>query len=334
MPCLSTVFITMASLASPGPIPGMSPIHLVDKHTSQRYRPLREWPYILPGLDVMGEAPMDAYLKANQETWDAWTRYHVGSKFYDVEGFKAGKKTLDPIALAGPGDVTGKSLLHLQCHFGKDTISWARLGAHATGVDFSEEAIKAARALANEMGVAATFIHSNLYDLPQNLVGQFDVVFTSHGVLGWLPDLEGWARVIAHFLRPGGIFYIVEAHPVALLFDERRKDAELRLLYPYFQGPDPLREEESGSYAAPDAPIRSVTYQWIHPMADIIGSLLRAGLRITAFEEYPFVAWAIFPWMERRADRWWQLPPGKESIPLMFSLKAMKETHQREIEPE
>jgi SAM-dependent methyltransferase len=271
------------------------------------------------------------YLKANQETWNTWTRYHVESKFYDVDRFKAGAKTLDPIALAGPGDVTGKSLLHLQCHFGIDTLLWARLGAQVTGVDFSEEAIKAARALASELGIAATFIHSDLYDLPQHLSGQFDVVFTSHGVLCWLPDLEPWARVIAHFLKPGGIFYIVEGHPVALLFDERREGAELRLFYPYFQGRDPVRAEERGSYAVPDAPIHRVTYQWIHPMAEIIGSLLRAGLRITAFEEYPFAAWAMFPWMERRADRWWQLPPGRESIPLMFSLKATKEMDQREI---
>jgi SAM-dependent methyltransferase len=272
---------------------------------------------------------MDDYLKANQETWDTWTRYHITSKFYDVERFKAGGKAggkvLHPTTLAGPGDVTGKSLLHLQCHFGIDTISWAYRGAIVTGIDFSEEAINAARALSQEMGIQATFIQSDLYDLPQNLTGQFDVVFTSHGVLGWLPDLERWAQVIAHFLKPGGIFYIVEGHPFALLFDERRQDAELRLAYRYFQGSEPLREEEDGSYAVPDAPIRSVTYAWIHPLADIIGSLIRAGLRVDSFEEYPFVAWAMFPWMERREDGFWQLPPGRGSIPLMFSLKARKE---------
>jgi len=197
---------------------------------------------------------MDEYLKTNQETWDTWTRYHLGSKFYDIEGFKAGTTTLDPIVLAGPGDVTGKSLLHLQCHFGLDTLKWARRGAIVTGINFSEEGIKAARALAAKVGIPANFIQCNLYDLPQHLTGQFDVVFTSHGVLAWLPDLERWAQVIAHFLKPGGIFYIVEAHPVALLFDENREDREFRLLYPYFQGTEPLRIEENGCYAVPEAP--------------------------------------------------------------------------------
>jgi SAM-dependent methyltransferase len=268
---------------------------------------------------------MNEYLNVNRETWNTWTRLNYASAFYDVEGFKAGRMTLDPITLAGPGDVTGKSLLHLQCHFGMDTMSWARQGAAVTGVDFSEDAITTACALAEELRIPATFIQSNLYDLPQHLTGQFDVIFTSYGVLTWLPDLDRWGQIITHFLKPGGIFSIVEVHPIALLFDERRQDAELRLTYPYFQGPEPLREEKQGSYAAPDAPIHSVTYVWIHPLAEIIGSLLRAGLRITAFEEYPFLAWAFFPWMERRADGFWHLPAEREGIPLMFSLKATKD---------
>ena len=267
---------------------------------------------------------MDSYLAANQALWDSWTPYHVTSPLYNVTAFKQGRDTLHPITLAGPGDVRGKSLLHLQCHFGLDTLSWARRGAIVTGVDFSEVAIKAARELAAEVHLPATFIHSNLYDLPQHLSGQFDIVFTSQGVLHWLPDLESWAQIIAHLLKPGGIFYIVEVHPVALLFDERRTDAELRLRDPYFPGPDPLREEEQGSYAAPDAPIQSVFYTWLHPLADIIGSLLRAGLYLTSFDEYPFMAWAFFPWMERRDDDMWQFPAGKRDLPLMFSLRAVK----------
>ena len=276
---------------------------------------------------------MDESLKANRELWNTWTRVNLESPLYNVEAFASGRSAtdLDPIARAGPGDVRGKSLLHLQCHFGMDTIRWAWHGATVTGADFSEEAITAARALAGRMGVPARFIHSDLYELPSKLDGRFDVVFTSHGVLGWLPDLERWARVIAPFLAPGGIFYIVEVHPVVLLFNDRLKAPELRLLYPYFHGPEPFRAEHDGCYADPDAPIKSVEHVWLHTMSDIIGSLIRAGLRIESFEEYPFLGWRFFPWMERGADGWWRLPSheglplGQGSLPLMFSLKARKD---------
>jgi SAM-dependent methyltransferase len=268
---------------------------------------------------------VDPYLAANQALWNQWTPWHVRSTFYDVEGFKAGQDRLDPIEVAGLGDVSGKSLLHLQCHFGLATLSWARRGATVAGADFSLEAITAARALAREMCLAATFVHSDLYELPQHLTGQFDMVFTSHGGLGWLPDLDGWARVIAHCLRPGGRFFIVEVHPVVLMFDEQRQDTALRLRYPYFHQSAPLQAEEKGSYAVPDAPVQGVAYYWFHSLAEIFGALLGAGLRLTSFAEYPFMGWAYFPWMECRNDGWWYLPPGKGELPLMFSLSATKD---------
>jgi SAM-dependent methyltransferase len=272
---------------------------------------------------------MDSYREANRGLWDAWTRINLASPMYDVEAFAAGGgRDLDPIARAGPGDVRGKSLLHLQCHFGMDTIRWARHGATVTGVDFSAEAIAAARALAARMAVPARFVHSDLYELPGALDGRFDVVFTSHGVLGWLPDLEGWARLIARYLVPGGTFFIVEAHPVLMCFDDRAAEPALRLLYPYFHGPEPIREEHAGCYSDPHAPMTSVEHVWLHPLSTVVGSLLRAGLRIEAFEEYPFLSWRFFPWMEQGADGWWRLPAdrrlpqGPGSLPLMFSLKA------------
>jgi SAM-dependent methyltransferase len=275
---------------------------------------------------------MDEYVEANRQLWDSWTGINLRSSLYGVEGFAAGHgRDLDPIDRAGPGDVRGKSLLHLQCHFGMDTIRWAGHGAMVTGVDFSPEAIAAARALAARMGVPATFVHSDVYELPSALDARFDVVFTSHGVLNWLPDLERWARVIAHFLVPGGIFYIVEIHPIVLLFNDRLKEPDLRLLYPYFHGPAPIREEHDGCYAAPDAPIRSVEHVWLHTMSDIIGALLRAGLRIESFEEYPFLSWRFFPWMAQGADGRWRLPEheglplGPGSLPLMFSLRATRD---------
>ena len=267
---------------------------------------------------------MDTFLTANRALWNRWTPFHIASRFYDVEGFKAGRETLDPVVLAGLGDVRDKSLLHLQCHFGLDTLSWARHGAAVTGIDFSEEAINNARTLAHACSLDATFVHSNLYELPQRLTGHFDRVFTSHGVLSWLPDLDGWARVIAHFLKPGGMFFIAEVHPVVLMYDDRRADTTLRLRYPYFHQQTPLQVEEKGSYAVPDAPVEGTAYYWIHSLSDLLGALLRAGLHLTSFNEYPFMAWAYLPWMEQRDDGYWELPLDTADLPLMFSLSATK----------
>lgn len=271
---------------------------------------------------------MNKYLEANRQLWNARTPYHVNSEFYAVEEFKRGERRGragdDALEIQAVGDVTGKSLLHLQCHFGLDTLAWVRRGATVTGVDFAEEAIGAACALAAEMGLQATFVHSDLYDLYDRLVGEFDIVFTSNGVLCWLPDLEAWARVIAHFLRPGGHFHLIEEHPFACIFDDAQRDGELRPRYPYFHEPAPRRSERDGSYAAPDAPIRSVSYEWAHSIGEIINSLIRAGLRIDSLDEYPFLGWAKFPWMQRRPDGLYELPPGQRSVPLMFALKASK----------
>jgi len=262
------------------------------------------------------------YLTANRALWDAWTPFHVRSKFYDVDAFKAGAETLDAIEIAGVGDIRGKRLLHLQCHFGMDTLSWARRGAKTIGTDFSANAIEAARALAAETGIEAHFVQSDLYELPSTINERFDVVFASHGVLGWLPDLERWAGVVAHFLVPGGVFYLVEVHPFALLFDERRDDGEFRLAHPYFHRAEPIASQESGTYAAPGAPVAGTAYYWNHALSDVVGALLRAGLIIDALEEYPFMGWAHFPRMTQRPDGFWELPGGRPDIPLMFSLRA------------
>src|SRR5205823_6481205 len=162
---------------------------------------------------------MDEYIEANRKHWDELVSIHVKSAFYTVDSVRQGRTSLHPLEIEELGDVRGKRLLHLQCHFGLDTLSWARLGAAVTGADFSDEAIRTARELASELQIPATFVLSNLYDLPGALDGQFDVVYTSHGVLGWLPDIAGWARVAAHFVKPGGFFYVAEIHPVAQVFE-------------------------------------------------------------------------------------------------------------------
>ncbi len=263
-----------------------------------------------------------AALNANHAVWETWAPHHFQSAGYDIPSFKAGREPLDPISLAGVGDVKGKTLLHLQCHFGLDTLSWARRGATVTGVDFSETAITKARQIAADMALPAEFVCCSVYDAPAHLQRQYDVVFTSVGVLGWLPDLEDWARVVTTCLKPGGRFFIFEGHPTLFLFDQQ-PPAGMRVMYPYFAR-DALIEEETGSYAALDSGTQVTCHSFAHPLADILGSLLRAGLRITSYDEYPWLRWQGLPWMVRRDAYFWELPIEFGEIPMMFSLTATR----------
>jgi SAM-dependent methyltransferase len=197
-------------------------------------------------------------IRANNALWDEWTRIHATSTFYDLDGFKRGGIRLKPYEIDEVGPVDGLELLHLQCHFGIDTLSWARLGARVTGADFSIAAVELARSVAAEIGFGdACFVQSDLYDLPAVLDGQFDLVYTSCGVLGWLPDITRWAEVVAHFVRPGGRFYITEIHPIAQVFEnEGVAPGELRLTYPYWEHPEPLAFPVQGTYATGPRPSR------------------------------------------------------------------------------
>ncbi len=165
----------------------------------------------------------------NRKLWDAWTAIHTAGSFYDVQRFRDDPSDvrIQDWERRELGDIEGRSLLHLQCHFGLDTLSWARLGAsEVTGVDFSEPAIAFARELAAEVGLAdrSRFLVSDIYDLPGPLEGEtFDVVYTGRGAIGWLPDLGPWAASIASFLAPGGVFYIHEGHPVLWAVDEDQR---------------------------------------------------------------------------------------------------------------
>jgi SAM-dependent methyltransferase len=267
-----------------------------------------------------------SWLQGNRDVWDAWTRVHERSAFYDLEGFKRGGVRVRDYEVAEIGPVAGKDLLHVQCHFGIDTLSWARLGARVTGADFSERGIELARSIAAEIGIDARFVVSNVYDLPANLDGDFDIVYTSRGVLGWLPDVRGWAKVVAHFVRPGGIFYITEVHPVIQAFEtEGVAPGELRLRYPYWEHREPLTFEVHGSYADPTADVHDMTeYGWNHSLGEIATALIDAGLRIESIREYPFVDWAMDVLVQSH-DGKYRLPGDLDGrLPLFFSIKASK----------
>jgi len=268
------------------------------------------------------------YFDANKELWDEFARLHyeTESNEYSVKSFLEGKTTLKSYELKEMGNVKGKSLLHLQCHFGLDTLSWAREGAIVTGIDISSEGIRLAKLLAKQAKLEANFIESNLYDLPKVLSKKFDIVYTSIGVLCWLNNLKEWGAIITHFLKPGGFFYIAEIHPFSMVFDNETKDIkDLQVYYNYFHDPKPLEFIADGSYASEETKIKpKKEYEWAHSMSDIINSLIENGLRIEFLNEYPFTVWKQFPFAEREPDGFCHLKNQKAEIPLLFTLKATK----------
>lgn len=271
---------------------------------------------------------MDDLLEVNRRHWDDLAAIHPATDEYDVEGFLAGGSTLTWLEREGVGDVQGLDLLHLQCHFGLDTLSWLRAGAETVvGVDFSPVAIERARELAEQVGLAdrATFVETDLYDLPERLDRRFDVVFTSFGVVNWLPDVEGWADVVARFVRPGGRFFIAELHPIShvILELEPADDGVWRSPWPYFSD-EVQRVDEPGSYADLDADVEHTeTREWSHDLCSIVTALIDAGLRIDSLREYPLACFEQSPGrMRRRDDGFWEFPG--EDYPLTFSLLATK----------
>jgi SAM-dependent methyltransferase len=267
---------------------------------------------------------MNEYIEQNRALWDELSDIHAVSDFYNIEGFKAGGVRLRDHEIEEVGDVRGKDLLHLMCHLGLDTMSWARLGARALGADFSERSIELARALAADLGVDARFVVSDVYGLPDVLSEDFDIVYTSRGVLGWLPDLDRWARVIETMLRPGGFFYVTEAHPLIQVFHDEEGTDELTLGYPYFDDRRPMTMLNRGSYANRKADVKHVfSHVWVHDMGQIVSSLTNAGLRIEFLHEFPFGDWEK-PFLEKGEDGMWHLPSDGGEVPLSFSLGASK----------
>ena len=265
---------------------------------------------------------MKDYIEANKKRWNELADVHFKSEFYDVEKFREGGISISDLEVKEVGDVKGKKLLHLQCHFGKDTLSWARLGAHVTGIDFSERAVLLATQLSREVGIDATFIRSEIENLQKTSLAaaSFDIIYTSHGAIYWLPELKKWAELIAYYLKPGGTFYIAEGHPTALIFDDENEE-EFRVLYPYFHQKTPLDFDYDSSYASGDVKIKNTKeYGWIHHLGYIVNNLIETGLQIEFLNEYPFTAWEMFPFLEKKGP-WWYLPEKYQKIPLMFTLK-------------
>lgn len=267
---------------------------------------------------------MQQYTQANRANWNERTPYHERSDFYNLEAFRKGALSLTPIEREELGDVSSRSLLHLQCHFGMDTLSWARLGASVTGVDISDKAIKLARTLAREQGIDARFVCSDIYELRNSLDGEFDIVYTSYGVLCWLGDLDRWARIAASYVKPGGTFYIAENHPFVHIFEPSEDGERIEPRNRYFHDPEPEFCEPDGTYADLEADIRTSSYQWRHHLGEIVTVLASAGLRIEFLHEFPYMSWNPFPAMERDEQGLWRMQDRKLDLPLTFSLKATR----------
>lgn len=261
----------------------------------------------------------DTYFKVNKETWDKKVSIHAKSEFYDIEGFKKGNTSLNSYELKELGNVKGKSLLHLQCHFGQDTLSLSRLGAKCTGIDLSSEGIKHAKLLNDELGLDATFIESNLYDVPKYVDGKFDVVFASYGVVGWLPDLKTWGKIIASKLNSGGVFYLIEFHPIVWMFDFLQTPP--KLTYPYLKG-EVIYEEYKGTYTNSDAEIISKEYGWNHGLGEVVSALTNAGLHIEFLHEFEKSPYNIFPEMVKTDDGMYVLKEDLRMFPLLYSIRA------------
>jgi SAM-dependent methyltransferase len=265
-------------------------------------------------------------VEANRELWQRWTALHVPSNFYNADGFAAdpASRPFDRIIAELLGDIAGMRALHLQCHFGMDTLRLAHLGADATGLDFSAAAIAAARELSERAAIPATFIEGDVTAPPAELPeAAFDLAFTSYGTISWLPDLEPWARTIAGRLAPGGVFKIADMHPTLWVFDDEGGDPELRVRYSYF-GRDALEWEEFGSYAAPGGEYTGTSHSWQHTFEEIVGVLVRAGLVIEELREFPLLAWQYTSSMVEREPGLFGQPDGQPELPLMFTLSARK----------
>lgn len=267
------------------------------------------------------DIPSSHAVAANRRLWDAWTRVHRDSAFYDVPGFLAGRDPLNRIEIEELGDVSGKRFLHLQCHFGVDTLGWARRGAEVTGVDFSPEAVATARKLARDAGLAATFVESDVYDLDALDLGEFDIVHTSYGVLPWLPDLDAWAGIVARHLTGGGLFHLVENHPLAGIFDDGEGET---LRWPYLATGDPIRLESDASYVGPieDGPLAE--YNWPHGIGAVVTALVGAGLRVEWLREHPRTPYPFPDFLEERPDGGYGWPGERDDLPVLFSVGATR----------
>ncbi|MQS36391.1 class I SAM-dependent methyltransferase [Streptomyces katsurahamanus] len=264
--------------------------------------------------------------EVNRSNWDERVPIHVAGDFYELDAFRAGKEALRDFEIAEVGDVSGRTLLHLQCHFGQDTLSWARRGAaQVVGLDFSEPAVEAARALAAEIGFGperAAFVAADVYDAVEAVPdARYDIVYTGTGALNWLPDIERWARTAASLVAPGGFLYLAEFHPLTDALDD---ETGSKVVHDYFSR-DAWLDDMPGTYADLDAEtVHNRTVEWQHPIGEVVSALCATGLRLEFLHEHDISLFPRFGDFTQSEDGYYRFPAGRPRIPLMYSLKATR----------
>lgn len=268
---------------------------------------------------------LNEWIETNRAMWDERVPIHAASAAYDQDGFRQGRDEIRGFEAAEVGDVTGKRLLHLQCHMGQDTLSWARRGAaKVVGLDFSEPAIEVARGLAAEVGLAdrAEFVVSDVYEAAAAVPDEdYDIVYTGIGALDWLPDMQRWAAIAASLVAPGGFLYLAEFHPITHVLDW---DSGTRIETDYFDQ-NPLVNDEPGSYVDPGAEtFQNLSFERMHTLGEIVSSLAATGLRIEFLHEHDVTLFQRYAKLEQGEDGYFRAPKGQPRVPLMFSLKASR----------
>lgn len=269
---------------------------------------------------LCGMKSPESLIEANKSIWNKRTDAHLASDFYDVKSFLKGKDTLNSLEIDLLGEIQNRSLLHLQCHFGQDTLSLARRGAKVSGLDFSETAIAAAKELNAKLNLTANFYCGSVYDTRKIISSEFDIAFTSYGVIGWLPDLKPWAKVISESLKPNGVFVMCEFHPYVWMMDEEFKTIK----YSYFND-EIIESTVTGSYATPNElhpPMKE--YGWNHPLSDVFSSLTEAGLKMEIFREYNGSPYNCFPNMELNSDGLYRFKEWGTKFPLVYGIRFRK----------
>ena len=259
------------------------------------------------------------YLQINKESWNKRAEIHYDSDFYDNKSFLEGRNSLNSIELKLFPELKGKSVLHLQCHFGQDTISLSRMGAEAVGVDLSDTSIDLANKLAKETSSSTKFICCDIYDLPNHLDQQFDVVFTSYGTIGWLPDIDKWAAIVSKYLKPGGKFVFAEFHPVVWMFDDDFKEIKYR----YFKD-NAIIDESEGTYTENSGDTSQDYVSWNHGLAEVVTALIKSGLEIKKLQEYDYSPYNCFSHTEEFEKNKFRIKHLKNSLPMVYSIVAEK----------